>query len=224
MGSPPSTSLTRSEPVLITPPPPWWAIGLTGMIFACATFLVMQLAAKICAGVVPFEDGPRTGEPPVAVLLVGSFCVGLLVGYRAAPPSMLAIELVLVAALAGAWYSDVRCGIVPDYFTLLPLALVLGVSLLTRNFAPLVSAAIVFLPFAGAAFFSKGRGMGWGDVKLATLGAAVLPIEAAILAFAGACFAAVCVALVRKRRGEPIAFAPYLAGAIALGMTVPVFT
>jgi hypothetical protein len=29
---------------------------------------------------------------------------------------------------------------------------------------------------------------------------------------------------VRKRRGEPIAFAPYLAGAIALGLTVPVFT
>ncbi len=199
-------------------------IGLTGMIFACGTFLLLQFAAHICSGVVPFEDGPRTGKPPVVTLLAGAFFVGLIVAYRGAPLPLLGIELVLVASLAAAWYSDVRCGIVPDYFTLIPLALVLGVAVLTRQYGPLVSAAVVFVPFAGSALVSKGRGMGWGDVKLATLGAAVLPLEAAILAFAAACFVAVCVAVLRKRRGEPIAFAPYLAGAIALGMAVPVFT
>ena len=203
---------------------PWWLIALTGLVFACATFLVLQFAGHICTGVVPFEDGPRIGKPPVAVLLGGSFLAGSMFAYRGANLPLLGIECVLVASLAASWYSDVKCGIVPDYFTLVPLALVLGVALMTRQYGPIVSAAVVFVPFAGAALLSKGRGMGWGDVKLATLGGAVLPLEAAILAFAAACFVAVCVAVIRKRRAEPIAFAPYLAGAIALCMAVPVFT
>jgi prepilin signal peptidase PulO-like enzyme (type II secretory pathway) len=209
---------------VIAQAPPWWLIAVTALVFTCATFLTIQFAAHVCKNVVPFEDGPRVGTPPVAGLLAGSFVVGGLLGWHTTSLALLGIELVLVVSLAAAWYSDVRCGIVPDYFTLVPLALVLGVAVLTRQFGPVISAAVVFVPFACAALFSKGRGMGWGDVKLATLGAAVLPLEAAILAFAGACFAAVCVAVVRKRRSEPIAFAPYLAGAIALGMAVPVFT
>jgi prepilin signal peptidase PulO-like enzyme (type II secretory pathway) len=203
---------------------PWWMIAVTAVVFMCGTFLTIQFAAQICKTVVPFEDGPPVGRPPVLGLLAGSFLLGALLAWHTDNIALLAIELVLIVSLAAAWYSDVRCGIVPDYFTLIPLGLVLGVAVLTRQFGPLVSAAIVFIPFAAAAVLSKGRGMGWGDVKLATLGAAVLPLEAAILAFAGACFAAVCVAVVRRRRSEPIAFAPYLAGAIMLGLTVPVFT
>jgi len=203
---------------------PWWLIAVTAIVFTCGTFLTIQFAAHICKTIVPFEDGPPAGQPPVLWLLGSSFLLGSILAWRTDNVALLAIELVLVVSLAAAWYSDVRCGIVPDYFTLIPLGLVLGVAVLTRQFGPPVSAAVVFVPFAAAALFSKGRGMGWGDVKLATLGAAVLPLEAAILAFAGACFAAVCVAVVRKRRSEPIAFAPYLAGAIMLGLTVPMFT
>jgi prepilin signal peptidase PulO-like enzyme (type II secretory pathway) len=203
---------------------PWWIVAVTGVVFACAAFLTIQFAAWICRNVVPFEDGPRAGKPPVVALIAGSLIVGAVLGARTSNLALLAVELVLVVSLAAAWYSDVRCGIVPDYFTLLPLALVIGLALLTHQYGPPISAAIVFLPFGAAAFLSKGRGMGWGDVKLAMLGASVLPLEAAILAFAGACFVAVVVAVARKRRSEPIAFAPYLAGAIALGMAVPVFT
>jgi prepilin signal peptidase PulO-like enzyme (type II secretory pathway) len=206
------------------PAPPWWLLAVIGMVFACGTYLTIQFAAFLCKDIVPFEDGPRAGKPPVLALVAGSFAVGMLLGMRTSNIPLLAIELVLVVSLAAAWYSDVRCGIVPDYFTLIPLGIVLGVAVLTHQYGPLVSAAVVFLPFGAAAFLSKGRGMGWGDVKLAMLGAAVLPLEAAILAFAAACFVAVVVAVVRNRRSEPIAFAPYLACAIALGMAVPVFT
>jgi hypothetical protein len=44
-----------------------------------------------------------------------------------------------------------------------------------------------------------------------------------MLAFAGACLVAVFVAAIRKRRTEPIAFAPYLAGAIAAAIAFPLF-
>jgi leader peptidase (prepilin peptidase)/N-methyltransferase len=77
----------------------------------------------------------------------------------------------------------------------------------------------VFVPFAVAALASRGLGMGWGDVKLVALGGAVLGWEAAILAFGCACALAVIVALARKRRHEPLAFAPYLVAAIALPLT-----
>jgi len=92
-----------------------------------------------------------------------------------------------------------------------------------HNTVAIVGAVVMFLPFALFALLSKGRGMGWGDVKLAALGGAVLGPPAAMLAFAGACLIAVFIAALRKRRSEPIAFAPYLCGAIAASLALPLF-
>jgi prepilin signal peptidase PulO-like enzyme (type II secretory pathway) len=75
-----------------------------------------------------------------------------------------------------------------------------------------------FLPFALAALLSKGRGMGWGDSKLAALGGAVLGLQLSLLTFAAACLALVAVGWIRNRRTEPMAFAPYLAVAIVFGL------
>ena len=126
------------------------------------------------------------------------------------------IVAVLMGVLVAIWCSDVRCGIVPDAFTLVPLAAVVVTAAVTQQWWVIASAAIVFVPFAGAALASRGRGMGWGDVKLVALGGAVLGYEAAILGFGLACAAAVLVALARRRGSEPIAFAPYLVAAIAI--------
>jgi prepilin signal peptidase PulO-like enzyme (type II secretory pathway) len=84
-----------------------------------------------------------------------------------------------------------------------------------------VSLAIVTIPFAIAAFASKGMGMGWGDVKLVALGAALLDIQTSILMYAAACMVACGIAFARRKRTEPIAFAPYLATAIAIGLIIP---
>jgi len=202
---------------------PWWIVLIATVAFGCVGFLSVQLSAAVCKNVVPFEDGPKPGRPPVTALVVGSALVGMSLALRGADLPTLGIVALLTVSLVACWYSDVLCGVVPDYFTLVPLGLWLLVAALMHNFVPAIGALIVFVPFAVFALLSKGRGMGWGDVKLATLGAAVLGVQAAFLAFAGACLVAVFIAAIRRRRSEPIAFAPYLAGAIAISLALPVF-
>jgi prepilin signal peptidase PulO-like enzyme (type II secretory pathway) len=202
---------------------PWWVDAVAAIVYGCAAYLALQIGALVCRDIVPFDDGPAPGRPPVAGLVAGTAVCGLSLALRGADVPTLGIALLLIAALAACWYSDVRCGIVPDVFTLIPLGIVFAIAVAMRNPLPFVGAALVFVPFAIAAFLSKGRGMGWGDVKLVALGAAVLPLGSAMLAFAAACLAAVCVAAIRRRRTEPIAFAPYLSGAIAVAVAFPVF-
>jgi leader peptidase (prepilin peptidase)/N-methyltransferase len=118
------------------------------------------------------------------------------------------------------WITDARRGIVPDVFTLGPLAIMLLIGLWQHEWWLFVSAAVPFVPFAAAAMLSRGRGMGWGDVKLVALGGAVLGAQMSVLAFAVACIAAVAFSYMRGRKHGPIAFAPYLASAI--GLAIPV--
>ena len=201
----------------------WWFAPLVGLFYGCAASLGLRWSASLCDEIVPFEDGPRPGKPPTIALIVGATIVGAILASRGLPVLGLAVFAVLVVSLVACWYSDVRCGIVPDSFTLLPLVLVLGIALVERNPMPVVSAVVVLVPFAGAAFLSKGLGMGWGDVKLVALGAAALGIRNSVLAFSAACLVAVAIAMIRRRRNEPIAFVPYLAGSITVALTFPVF-
>jgi len=197
----------------------WWIAPLVGVLYACAAFLGVQISAAVCRNVQPFEDGPKGGQPPTAWLIGGAAFIGFTLALRGMAPPQLGLAGILTVSLVASWYSDVRVGIVSDYFTLFPLgALVLG-SVILHDYGILISAIVVTVPFAVAALFSRGRGMGWGDVKLVALGGAVLGMQAAILAFAAACLIAVAVATIRRRRNEPIPFAPYLAGAIAFALT-----
>ena len=202
---------------------PWWIDLIATVVFGCVGFLSIQLSALVCRNVVPFDDGPKPGRPPVMALVIGAAIVGFSLSMRGATLPSLAIVGVLLVPLVACWYSDILCGIVPDYFTVLPLGLWLVFSVFVHNYASLMGAAVMFVPFAIFALLSKGRGMGWGDVKLAALGGAVLGAPTAMLAFAGACLVAVFVAAIRRRRTEPIAFAPYLAGAIAAALAFPLF-
>jgi prepilin signal peptidase PulO-like enzyme (type II secretory pathway) len=202
---------------------PWWVVLVATIVYGCVGFLSIQLSAAVCNGVTPFDDGPKPGRPPVTALVAGAGFVGLSLALRGAQAPQLVLIGLLLVPLVACWYSDIRCGIVPDYFTLIPLGLWLVGSLLLHNTVAIVGAVVMFLPFALFALLSKGRGMGWGDVKLAALGGAVLGPPAAMLAFAGACLIAVFIAALRKRRSEPIAFAPYLCGAIAASLALPLF-
>jgi prepilin signal peptidase PulO-like enzyme (type II secretory pathway) len=57
-------------------------------------------------------------------------------------------------------------------------------------------------------------------VKLVALGGALLGMQTAILTYALAALVAIVVARVQRRAAEPLAFGPYLAGAIAIPLAV----
>ena len=193
-----------------------FTIVLGAAAFSAAGYLGVRLGDAVCVGMSPSTDGPKAGRPPIRLLVAGCGILGGTLVMQGDDATRLALSAILCVSLVACWTSDVRCGIVPDIFTLGPLGAVLLAAVLEQEWWHIVAAAVPFIPFAAAAIASKGRGMGWGDVKLAALGGAVLGIGPAMLAFSGACIAAVGVAWIRGRKTEPIAFAPYLATAIAV--------
>jgi prepilin signal peptidase PulO-like enzyme (type II secretory pathway) len=188
------------------------------LFFGSIAFIGLQVSRSVCTGIAPADDGPAPGRAPAPVLVIGSMLVGAALVFLQCPPLQIGIGAIVIFALVACWFSDALCGIVPDLFTLAPLAALLLFSLAHRNWGTIVSAAIVFAPFAVAAFFSRGYGMGWGDAKLVALSGAALGAPLALLALTLACAAAaVAHWLVRKAR-SPIAFAPYIAAATAIAL------
>jgi prepilin signal peptidase PulO-like enzyme (type II secretory pathway) len=186
-----------------------------GGAFAALGALATLVGAAIVAKIEPLPDGPGAGRPADLVLIV----LAGLVGVVAAVTGHDSAAQLFVAGV-GAIYCDVARGIVPDFFTLLPLGLLVLLALAQGHPALLLAALLPAIPFAVAALFSRGRGMGWGDVKLAALGGAVLGLQVAVLAFFAACLTAVLVALWRRGFRQPVAFAPYLAGSIVVGLVL----
>ena len=164
------------------------------------------------------REAPPPGRAPLPLLIAGAAAVGALQEARG-----LGIEAGLTAlllfALSASWTTDAVRGLVFDVFTLAPLGALLLVAVVRGHWSLPISALVLALPFALTALFTRGRGMGWGDVELAALGGAVLGIQAAALLFAVVSLAAFAVAMLRRVRG-PIAFAPYLIAAIAAGLAL----
>jgi prepilin signal peptidase PulO-like enzyme (type II secretory pathway) len=187
---------------------------LGGVAFAAAAWLGALLARALCAGQAPFEDGPPAVAIRPWVVAFAGACVG--VGVVAHHPSLIQLATIgfVVAALAAVTVSDFALGVIPDPFTLIPLAVLILAAAVQHNYGPLFSAVAVALPFAVAAWLSRGHGMGWGDVKLAALGGALLGPQEALLAFMLASAVAFAASRFSAPRGRPIAFAPYIAGGI----------
>lgn len=192
---------------------------LGGVFFTTAGYAGAKLGSVLAERITPFVDGPPEAQPPVLALVVACCAVGTIVAQRASALHMVMVALVCFCLVAVS-VTDARRGIVPDELTIAPLAIIFAVALAQRQLLPfLLSAAVPFVPFALAALLTRGRGMGWGDVKLAALGGAVLGPQLSLLAFTFACLAAAGVNYARKRTHGPIAFAPYLAASI--GIAIP---
>jgi prepilin signal peptidase PulO-like enzyme (type II secretory pathway) len=196
------------------------ATALAAVFFACIAVIAIQASRAICANIQPADDGPVPGKPPYILLVVASAVVGALLTRMQATPVDLGIGAIVLFALVACWCSDAICGIVPDLFTLVPLAVLLLFAVAQRNWGMALSASVVFAPFAIAAIVSRGYGMGWGDAKLVALCGAALGAPLALLALAGACVAAVILHRLSKHRQSPIAFAPYIAAAAGLALPV----
>jgi prepilin signal peptidase PulO-like enzyme (type II secretory pathway) len=189
-------------------------IVLAAVLFGAAGWGGTLVAELLCAGRAPFEDGPAPvafARWPFALAGAG---IGLALAAQGASPARLALLVFVLLALAGCCAADLSCGLLPDPLTLVPLAVVAGAGAVTHDWAPLISAALVGIPFALAAAFSRGRGMGWGDVKLTALGGALLGAREAAFAFMLAALAAAVIARRTTGARRPIAFGPYLAAAI----------
>jgi prepilin signal peptidase PulO-like enzyme (type II secretory pathway) len=184
------------------------------LLFGFTAWAGTLVAQALCANREAFDDGPAPvafARWPFALAGAG---IGLALAAHGESPAHLALLAFVMLALAGCCAADLSCGLLPDPLTLLPLAVVVGAGALARDWAPLLSAACVFVPFALAATFSRGRGMGWGDAKLAALGGALLGAREAALAFMLAAIAAAVIARRTNGMRRPIAFGPYLAAAI----------
>jgi prepilin signal peptidase PulO-like enzyme (type II secretory pathway) len=193
--------------------------SIGAIIFAAAAACGIVAANAILPKLHRFDDAPPTVDFPPSALVAGAAVVGAAMGLRTPPLVLLVISAIVVVGLVAAWYCDAKTGILPDVFTLIPLALVLIVGLAQQQWMVLVSAAVLFIPFALLAFLSKGRGMGWGDAKLAALGGALLGVSTATLAFVLASFVAALAAWLKyRKRNAPIAMGPYLVAAIAASL------
>jgi leader peptidase (prepilin peptidase)/N-methyltransferase len=190
------------------------------LLFAGAGWAGALAGEVLCAGRAPYDDGPSpiaVGRLPFAAI---GACIGLALALHGETPAHLAVLLVVTLALAGGAAADLRCGALPDVLTVGPLVLVVVAAAASHDWAPALGATFVAVPFAVAAVVSGGRGMGWGDVKLAALGGALLGVADAALAFMLSALAAYLIA--RRTAGvrRPIAFGPYLAASIAATLTM----
>jgi prepilin signal peptidase PulO-like enzyme (type II secretory pathway) len=192
---------------------------LGALFFAAAGYLGVLLGNAFADRTAALEGGPPPQQPPLLLLIGACGAIGMLVTPHAVSQAQLLLIALVCVSLVAIWVTDARRGIVPDVFTLGPLAIMLVVALWQHQWVLFISAAAPFVPFAIAALLSRGRGMGWGDVKLVALGGAVLGAQVSILAFALACLAAVGINYARGRKRGVIAFAPYLATAI--GVAIP---
>jgi prepilin signal peptidase PulO-like enzyme (type II secretory pathway) len=191
-------------------------VALGAILFACAAIAGIVAAAAICSRVEGYADGPKSGVPPIVALVAGAALIGGIAGAHGAP-ARLGLVAIVAGAFVAAWYCDVARGVVPDVFTLGPLAVIAILAFTWHDPRMIVSSLIVSVPFSIAAYMSRGRGMGWGDVKLAAVAGALLGASNALLALALAAFAAAVNAKFRRDSAlQPLAFAPYLIGATAL--------
>jgi prepilin signal peptidase PulO-like enzyme (type II secretory pathway) len=192
-------------------------ILLTIVAFAGAAALGLAAARGVCGSVAESPPGgPAPGIVPQRMLIIGAAALGAIAAYRGLPLPGLAIVGLACGLLTAVWASDVLRGIIPDVFTIVPLGAILLAAALAGHWEVCAAAVVPAVPFAFLAWRSGGLGLGWGDVKLAMLGGPLIGMQYALMAFALACLAAVVVARVRKTSHQPIAFAPYLASAIAL--------
>lgn len=194
--------------------------GILGaLFFAAAGYLGALAGLWFAERIEPFPDGPAPGKAPVGLLIAATALIGAIVTTHATQGQILLMAIVCVALVA-IWITDTTRGVVPDLFTLGPLGLILVLAVWQHDWFIFFSAAVPFVPFAIAATLSKGRGMGWGDVKIVALGGALLGAQTSVLVFALACIVAVVLNYARGHRSGPIAFAPYLAAAIAVAIPV----
>jgi len=197
-------------------------ILLSAFIFACSAAVGIAAAQMACSRIEPFEDGPRRVNLHPAIPIAFMIALGVVLANRGANTLQLATTALLGVPLIGSWYADSRTGIIPDVFTLVPLGAIGAFVVVQHAWYVALWAVLTFAAFASAALLSRGRGMGWGDAKLAGVAGAVLGIPWSFGVLGVACLAATITSIVRDRGKAPIAFGPYISVSVLIAIALTV--
>ena len=130
------------------------------------------------------------------------------------------LHLVLISGLIVIFFIDLEHRIIPDeiifpvIFLFFLFSLISNRQLLITNYLPSALGAFFFLFLIWA--ISRGRGMGFGDVKLAFLMGLCLGFPKIIIAFyiaflTGALSGVILILVKKAKFGQQIAFGPFLA-------------
>ena len=192
------------------------------ILYACAGVIATIIATVFIARLPDVADAPESHVLPLWLVPGISAVLGTLLVLGHSTIGQLGLIALLVIPLGAICIVDARKGLIPDALTLLPLVVLLAWTALHGPWIPMFLGAIIpFGAFALSAALSKGRGLGWGDAKLAAFGGAILGMSASLFAFALASLVAVAFALIRgKGMKAPIAFGPFLVIAIVIGILV----
>ncbi|RJR25464.1 prepilin peptidase [Candidatus Microgenomates bacterium] len=162
---------------------------------------------------------PISWRYPLVELLAAGFFVLVFSQIGQISTIGLILSLILFSGLIVIFFIDLEHQIIPDKIVL-PLCLIYFIYYLVTDYWLLVtnhlpSAVVSFLLFLSLFLITKGKGMGFGDVKLSFLMGLVLGFPKVVIAFyiaflTGA-FLGIILILVKKAKfGKPIAFGPFL--------------
>jgi len=139
---------------------------------------------------------------------------------------LLTYHLFLISSLIVVFFTDLRHRIIPDqliYPTIIIAFIFQAYSLRSTVYSCLLAAFGAGLFFLLLHLITRGKGMGFGDVKLAFLMGLVLGplrvILALYLAFLTGAFTGVILILAKKKKfGEQIPFGPFLVGSTIVAL------
>lgn len=171
------------------------------------------------AGAMVLEEEPARGWLR-RLLVVASTCALFAIAGAQYGGLELVVVCCYVCALIICSATDLLSFRVPNVITYPAILGALAVAVLMPDasladavFGGLLAGGILLLP----AIFTGGVGMGMGDVKLAlfvglALGFQLVPIALIVMALAGGAIAALLLITRQRKRGEPIPYAPFIAG------------
>lgn len=131
-------------------------------------------------------------------------------------PFLLFLSLLLVWGLLVIFFIDLKHQIIPDKIVF-PLILLYSIFIVFNgNYSFLAAGIFSFVFFFLLYLITRGRGMGFGDVKLAFLMGLSLGFSGVIVAFyiaflTGALTGVILILLGKAKFGQKIAFGPFLA-------------
>lgn len=135
-------------------------------------------------------------------------------------------HLILISGLIAIFFTDLKYRIIPDQ-VLIILTMVTSIYLLLSGGPDIINhlatAVIFFCGFMALVVFTKGKGMGLGDVKYAAVSGFILGIPYVIVSFylsflTGAAVSLILIMIGKKTMKSTIPFGPFLVGGTVVSL------